>query len=254
MPKADEIPFLAPEEQDIEKAQSQYKEKRSVYTLFYDALQYWHWVIIIVLVFCLVLVSEFECNTCADTHSFVRATEIPGILPVLRRRQETVKPFFRPDHIFPNGSYFPRYSDYVGPATHQLDSLWEELDPPNLMSLDAAELGDFASQAMENPLDAGKYVTSLQVFHQLHCLRAIQKAVYADAYGKPDNMLHIDHCIDVIRRTITCASDATPILYYAADGTSFSSREDSGNLRSLPHVHTCRNFEDIRQWAMQRVL
>ncbi|KAK8122637.1 hypothetical protein PG984_011307 [Apiospora sp. TS-2023a] len=192
MPKADETPFLAKEEQDIEAAQKRLEPKHHFNRIFSRALEYWHWLMIEALLGQPKYVSHsLPLLLMSGSLSDLTPATTAGILPVLRASREIVQPFFRPDHIFPNGSYFPRYSDYVGPASHDLDSLWEELDPPNLMSLDATELGDFASQAMRNPLDSNKYVTSLQVFHQLHCLRAIQKAVYSESYGKPENMLHI---------------------------------------------------------------
>ncbi|KAK2007420.1 hypothetical protein LZ32DRAFT_622198 [Colletotrichum eremochloae] len=239
MANDDETPFLVHEKHDIETGHTQYEKRSSL--RFKDALKYWYWVVILGLTLCIGLLSKERLSS--SCNAYVRPTEIPGILPVIRTRQETIEPFFQPDQIFPNGSYFPRYSDYVGPASPEMDKLWADLDGPNLMAMNAVELGEFASQAMKNPVDDTTYVTSLQVFHQLHCLRAIQKALYPESY---------DHCMELIRRTITCLSDATPILYYVPNGTSFSSAEDSGNLRSLPHVHTCRDFDDITQWAKQR--
>jgi hypothetical protein len=51
-----------------------------------------------------------------------------------------------------------------------------------------------------------------------------------------------DHCIDMLRLSSQCQSDLTPMLYYNLNGT----------MGIQPHVHTCRDFDQIHQWAVSR--
>jgi hypothetical protein len=52
---------------------------------------------------------------------------------------------------------------------------------------------------------------------------------------------HTSHCIDSLRQSLMCASDITPIVWI---------RDEENKLRPEGRViHTCRNFEAIRQWA-----
>ncbi|KAK2003333.1 hypothetical protein LX36DRAFT_625222 [Colletotrichum falcatum] len=98
---------------------------------------------------------------------------------------------------------------------------------------------------MRSPTNNTKYLSGIQVIHQLHCLNAVRKGVYQDFYGKPDKhqLLHMDHCIDLIRTVLQCNSDLTPTLY--------TSKVDHG-LLGKPRTHTCRAFEPILQWATER--
>jgi hypothetical protein len=54
------------------------------------------------------------------------------------------------------------------------------------------------------------------------------------------------HCIDQIRQYIMCSGDITPI-----PTRYFSSRDR--NYVDSDVVHTCRDFESLRQWISDRV-
>lgn len=57
--------------------------------------------------------------------------------------------------------------------------------------------------------------------------------------------IHIDHCIDSIRQTLMCASDITPMpfAWYL---------EWEVNFPVFNTLHTCRDFDAIREWALER--
>lgn len=111
---------------------------------------------------------------------------------------------------------------------------------------------------------------ALNVFHDLHCLHSIRKAIYYfqkeewtashnpyTQHGSADKALtslsrhlsleHLDHCIDVLRQSTQCASDITPNVYQMNpwEGKMFS--------RSTV-AHECRNFEKIRQWGQDHAV
>jgi len=57
-------------------------------------------------------------------------------------------------------------------------------------------------------------------------------------------MIHLDHCIDSMRQSFMCSSDISPITW--------KWNETSQNARGqLTTLHTCRDFEAIRQWALE---
>jgi len=97
----------------------------------------------------------------------------------------------------------------------------------------------------------GDYVVTLDVFHHLHCLNKIRQKIYWNTtkYGSPEpayiNTPHVDHCIDQLRQSLMCTVDITPIPYqwypkYAA------------YMPATGIMHTCRNFEAVQKWAMER--
>ena len=94
-------------------------------------------------------------------------------------------------------------SKYQGPPSEAVDAAWEdlygkdsyiELKPGACpLTLELAEFGvsriDKASadqlinRTSEIPDDRGYYMTALDVFHQLHCLNNVRKAVWPEYYG-----------------------------------------------------------------------
>jgi len=102
-----------------------------------------------------------------------------------------------------------------------------------------------------------QYLMGVDVFHQLHCLNMLRKALYPGRYpssalksadGKSVNYgswLHLDHCIESLRQSLTCHSDTSP--------NTFRWLQDTKILEpSLGTVHICRNFSRIREWTSAR--
>lgn len=99
------------------------------------------------------------------------------------------------------------------------------------------------------PDEDGGYIIQLSVFHQLHCLNMIRKGLYGavDMTNEDDLMgiEHLDHCVDMLRQSIMCNSDVTPITFAR---TSL----DTSMKVVAEVVHTCRSFSEIQQWAWNR--
>ncbi|ETS85646.1 hypothetical protein PFICI_03671 [Pestalotiopsis fici W106-1] len=98
-----------------------------------------------------------------------------------------------------------------------------------------------------------RYIMQLDVFHQLHCLNAIRKALHPDYYtvsSQPDpnddggvlEPHHIDHCVDTIRQSLMCNADISPLTWMWDD-------ERAKILAKGTIVHTCRRFDKIQEWA-----
>lgn len=97
----------------------------------------------------------------------------------------------------------------------------------------------------------------LDMWHQLHCLNAIRKAIYPERWPeiwthKEDGsinydtveMKHIDHCIDHIRQSLQCFGDVSP--------TGFFFDPLKGNNPRTEGTHMCKDFGQIKQWAVER--
>lgn len=83
----------------------------------------------------------------------------------------------------------------------------------------------------------------------------IRMALHPDIY-KPMNpgadgedellgFTHLDHCIDSIRQNMMCSADITPLVF------QWSSEAKEVKIRAdIPH--TCRDFDLLREWALER--
>ena len=54
-----------------------------------------------------------------------------------------------------------------------------------------------------------------------------------------------DHCIDHLRQTLQCRADLTPMEWQL---------EDDKIILRTDTLHTCVDFDAIRDWAAERVL
>lgn len=113
----------------------------------------------------------------------------------------------------------------------------------------------------------------LDVFHQLHCLvnipspketrddltfkNMIRHALSPEHYkgympglDGEDELLgfhHINHCVDAIRQSLMCSVDVS-VLTWRWDETKQINAE-RGTI-----LHTCRNFDKIRDWAWEHAI
>ncbi|OJJ42237.1 hypothetical protein ASPZODRAFT_155448 [Penicilliopsis zonata CBS 506.65] len=115
------------------------------------------------------------------------------------------------------------------------------------------ELPRLVNKTIPIPEYPDEYIVELDVFHQLHCLNLVRlKAWTAENPEYGDNgvnphlqkMDHIDHCIDTMRQSLMCSADISPIVW----NWDPASQSAKGRASTL---HTCRDFEAIRQWAIE---
>jgi len=124
------------------------------------------------------------------------------------------------------------------------------------------------------------YRAALEVFHQLHCLNLIRQAVYKDYYktqysdvseaeSKEDLQGHVgrqiepsarpsragltgaDHCIETLRMNLMCQSDIGVFTFRLYPEYGYA---DDDYWPDFSTLHTCRNFEDIRTWAIEKTI
>jgi hypothetical protein len=106
-------------------------------------------------------------------------------------------------------------------------------------------------------------ITPLQIL--THIQNRLRQALYPDYYREifknPDDpsrehhiglSLSLDfifangipgHCIDQLRQALQCHADLTP-MEWTLVGDKIILKTDT--------VHTCRNFEDVQKWAIER--
>lgn len=121
------------------------------------------------------------------------------------------------------------------------------------------------------------YRVGMEVFHHLHCLNLLRKVTYKDYYeplggefaagrealqhhtGEHANIpifltsiavsgalttLRSDHCLEVLRLNIQCTADIGLFTLYMVEG-------DPQAWPELNSRHVCRDFEQIREWALE---
>lgn len=182
------------------------------------------------------------------------STEFNPIKPYIK---EEPTMFWGGPRWYDNGTGYrvnnPSEPIYVGPPNEEMDAAWESLIKGRYLSIteEEAEMAFGKPHGLYLHPDGVGYLAGLDVFHALHCVDQLRKALDRDHYynkqtklGYPDRG-HRDHCIDHIRQQLMCHADMTPIpvIWYEGHGRSFVQSDV---------VHTCRNWNSLRQYVDRR--
>ncbi|XP_014552011.1 hypothetical protein COCVIDRAFT_111433 [Bipolaris victoriae FI3] len=105
------------------------------------------------------------------------------------------------------------------------------------------------------PWDTERSVYYVRGVHDLHCLKLVRKAIVSKHKGseQPFNLLHIYHCLDMLRQDIMCAADDTPmpapLSHEAGDGQNRKCRDWNKLIAwaRRPDQHACYEFDDYRE-------
>jgi len=148
---------------------------------------------------------------------------------------------------------FGDYSPFQVPSSPELDRAWNDLYNFGISKIPKDQAAKLPNKTHAIPGDEGYYIAELDVFHNLHCLNMVRKALDPGYYPDWDISRfknaseHVIHCVDWIRQSIMCNADTSVIVWQWDD--RFNSSIVKGNV-----AHTCRNFEKIQDWAKQRML
>ncbi|KAF5392525.1 hypothetical protein D9757_002199 [Collybiopsis confluens] len=137
---------------------------------------------------------------------------------------------------------------YDRPPSPEVDAAWDGLYEFALTKVPRYQASLIANKTWPILGETGQYMVALDVFHQLHCLNEMRKAMYPEYYpitGEGIHTPHMRHCISSLRQSIMCSADVTPIVW------QWSEKSKAAKERS-DVVHTCRNFDTIKEWARER--
>lgn len=140
--------------------------------------------------------------------------------------------------------------------TDAIDAAWESLYSGIMWSaIPRAQAAQLRNRTINIPSRPDHYLIGLDVFHQLHCLDNIRKALWPDRYAASEHMggqgmsllsrKHVDHCIDQLRQSVMCQSDLTP------NWLQWDENHQT-HLGARDMEHSCRSFERVQEWAKER--
>ena len=172
-------------------------------------------------------------------------------------------------------------SSYQGPPSASKQAAWNALYRSTLR-IPRSSATKLKNKTVPIPRSAETtsgddgFVIGLMVFHNLHCLHFISEALdvlhYPAQYGlnasfnpfdgvhtksdfaKQENLpnsfldvLHTEHCIDLLRQALMCNADITPYVFQEVE-------EGSGLIgTSVSTVHMCADFTALRDWAGEHI-
>jgi len=178
-----------------------------------------------------------------------------GSKPVYSPAQDAIA------HVTKVSGTFTTLSKFSGPPSDEVDAAWEGLYHEYMISAVPREQAALLRNQTERVPGEGeaRYVVGLDVFHQIHCLDMVRKALTPERYhhalhrpglpipepkaGEPA-FDHIDHCINSVRESLMCSADIAPNVFQWGEG-------EKRNGARLDVEHTCTNFEQLQGWARE---
>ncbi|KAF2178041.1 hypothetical protein K469DRAFT_696153 [Zopfia rhizophila CBS 207.26] len=153
------------------------------------------------------------------------------------------------------------FSPWHQPPSDDTDAAWNKL----LIDVSRSERSNHPEEAeLQNEnltnrvqIENGDYMGALGVWHQLHCLDALRRAVHFEYYSPSDDpdqretdLVHYDHCIEIIRRSVMCHADtAVYVAEWIGDSREPVSKELKSNAERM-----CVNWESLHNWVRSRAL
>ncbi|KAF4954829.1 hypothetical protein FSARC_12005 [Fusarium sarcochroum] len=152
-------------------------------------------------------------------------------------------------------------TDFVGYGP-EVDKAWNhityDVGDQMISRIELDRLGlDATSLTVKDPKTGHVgYRVGIQVFHQLHCLNLLRQETYKEYYShmggdidvEPEDLRgHLNHCIEMLRTALMCQSDTGVFAFKYYEGFD-------GHWPDFSTLHTCRNFNAIREWAFQHAV
>jgi len=151
-------------------------------------------------------------------------------------------------------------------AGPEVDAAWKELGvdyhAARVPNEEAGKSGLASDQVKIKEEYGGGYPAHVEGLHHLHCLNLLRKSLswnfeYYQKQGlgpfsNDANILkhHVTHCLDILRQQLMCTVDNGVLgqVWYQPPDKPLQAFVDFNT------VHTCRNFDAIRNWAEKHQL
>ncbi|KAI9748583.1 MAG: hypothetical protein M4579_007183 [Chaenotheca gracillima] len=143
---------------------------------------------------------------------------------------------------------------YASPPSPEVDKAWHDLLNDINVRISGEDLDQLGRKDAGVALpDGSGYLGTLNVYHELHCVKRLKQYMYPEYYW-PDltkdeillNRLHNEHCIDLLRQAAMCHGDAGLITFYWDP----SSRIPMANATN----HVCVDWNRLDTWTRSRAV
>ncbi|UPX18773.1 uncharacterized protein EKO05_0009064 [Ascochyta rabiei] len=158
------------------------------------------------------------------------------------------------DTIFKMEGFIQEGGEYAGRPTPKLDQAWHDLLNAENIKIDTKYMKHYARENIGVAVpEGGGFIGTLNVYHELHCLKRIHQFMYPEYYFKDFsprqhelNRMHNEHCIDFLRMSAMCHGDIGLITYEWHDNSLIP----VANATS----HQCVNWDKLDRWTKENTV
>ncbi|KAK1981464.1 hypothetical protein LZ30DRAFT_720000 [Colletotrichum cereale] len=146
------------------------------------------------------------------------------------------------------------HGPFSGPPRDEVDRNWHNiindenivLEPEYMKQLGRDQFGVAVP-------DGSGFIGTLNVYHELHCIKRLYQYTYPEVYPRGDtpaaeasSRQHKDHCLDFLRQSAMCHADVGVITFQW-------SPESLLPVANATH-HQCANWEKLARWTKGRTV
>ncbi|KAI0378054.1 hypothetical protein F5Y04DRAFT_166361 [Hypomontagnella monticulosa] len=143
---------------------------------------------------------------------------------------------------------------FVGYPRPELEKAWEGLLKNMNIRISKEDVRHFGREETAVALpDGSGYIGTLNVFHEIHCVRWLHKHLYQEIYwpGLDDvqrekNRVHSEHCLSTLRKFALCHGDIGLITY------SWNPHHEKPSANGTDHQ--CIDWESFSKWTEERAV
>lgn len=140
---------------------------------------------------------------------------------------------------------------YSGRPNAELDLAWHNLLENENIRIPPEVMDHYGRKDIGVAIpDGSGYVGTLNMYHELHCIKRLHQYMYQDYYfkditprQKEKNRLHNEHCLDFLRQASMCHGDIGLITFHWTETT----RLPVANAT----VHECVNRQKLDDWTQK---
>ncbi|XWW97684.1 hypothetical protein V2A60_005670 [Cordyceps javanica] len=154
------------------------------------------------------------------------------------------------EHTFVENSF--SHGPFSGYPREEIDRNWHDLINYENIVIEPEIIARLGREdiAVADP-DGRGYLGTLNVYHQLHCIKRLWQYTYPEVYRKDQtaaqaeaDRLHKEHCFDYLRQSVMCLADIGIITYQWSDDDVVPVANST--------THQCANWGKLDQWTRQR--
>ncbi|EFQ35644.1 uncharacterized protein GLRG_10788 [Colletotrichum graminicola M1.001] len=146
------------------------------------------------------------------------------------------------------------HGPFSGPPREEVNRNWHRiindeniiLEPEYMKALGRDQFGVAVP-------DGSGFLGTLNVYHELHCIKRLYQYTYPDVYPQGDtpaeqasNRQHKDHCLDFLRQSAMCHADVGVITFQWSPKSLVP-------VANATH-HQCANWDKLAQWTKGRTV
>ncbi|KAI0016893.1 hypothetical protein F4780DRAFT_635215 [Xylariomycetidae sp. FL0641] len=143
---------------------------------------------------------------------------------------------------------------FTGTPRDEIDQNWHDLINAENIFLEPSFMKAFGREDSGVAIPDGTgFIGTLNVYHELHCIKRIYQYTYPDVYPQDDseaaramNRQHKDHCLDFLRQSAMCHADVGVITFKWSEGSLVP-------MANATH-HQCANWEKLDKWTKARTV